>query len=421
MPINESTIVDTTDATIESLLAGSNSVMIADNSSNKPPSMFSRGDVDLTFLDNNSDNSDDSDNSGTNTGSPDDRTSGADSTNNSSTDNTGTSVLDNLSQGVDTDEDIKKTKSGRPTNIVELTNKLIEKNLIVPFNDDVPLDQYTLKDFEELYEQNDQERQKKLMEEIPLKFFDSLPEQLQYAAKYVADGGKDLKGLFQVLAQSEEVVEMDISNERGQENVIRAYLQSTSFGTDEDIEEEIAGWKDREELESKAKKFKPKLEAIQEKVIADKLKRQEEDKKKQIHQANIYKENLYKVLEPDDLNGLKLDKKVKNMIYTGLIQPNYPSISGRNTNLLGHLLEKYQWVEPRHDLIAEALWLLSDPDGYKSKVKEIQKKETVASTVRALKTAEQDKKSSTQSQDNDQPGTRKTGISRPSTSQFFKR
>ena len=28
------------------------------------------------------------------------------------------------------------------------------------------------------------------------------------------------------------------------------------------------------------------------------------------------------------------------MLYNGLVQPNYPSVSGTNTNLLGHLLEK---------------------------------------------------------------------------------
>jgi len=56
--------------------------------------------------------------------------------------------------------------------------------------------------------------------------------------------------------------------------------------------------------------------------------------------------------------------------------------------MLGHLLEKYQFVEPRHDLIAEALWLLADPDGYKGKVREQGSKKTVEDTVRKLKTEE---------------------------------
>ena len=79
-------------------------------------------------------------------------------------------------------------------------------------------------------------------------------------------------------------------------------------------------------------------------------------------------------------------------MFSGLVQPNYPSISGKPTNLLGHLLEKYQFVEPRHDLIAEALWLLADPKGYKTKVRSVGAKQAVEKTARQLKTAEQSRK-----------------------------
>ena len=65
-------------------------------------------------------------------------------------------------------------------------------------------------------------------------------------------------------------------------------------------------------------------------------------------------------------------------------------------------LEKYQFVEPRHDLIAEALWLLSDPDGYKNKVKNLGSQDAVANTVRQLKTAQSKKNiSSTKSPNQD--------------------
>jgi hypothetical protein len=54
--------------------------------------------------------------------------------------------------------------------------------------------------------------------------------------------------------------------------------------------------------------------------------------------------------------------------------------------LLGHLLEKYQFVEPNYTLISEALWLLSDPDGYKTKIMEKGAQQSVEKTVRKLKT-----------------------------------
>jgi len=427
MPTNETTNIEDVDVNLETLLAGANNVMIATDTK-KTPNMFSRGNnVDLSFLD-----------SGKKEDQVEDTTGQTSTTQTTDTQQTNTSQQDDTTQGVDIlndlsqtqtsttstqDSDDTKGKGGRPNGLVELTNKLIEKKLLVPFNDDTPIEKYTLKDFEELYEQNDKFKEKQLMEDLSGKFFDSLPEQLQYAAKYVADGGTDLKSLFQVLSQSEEVKQLDISNERGQEQTVRAYLQATNFGTDDDIDEEINGWKDRNELETKAKKFKPKLDAIQENLVAAKLQKQNDEKKMQMHQARLYQENLYKVLEPDELNGIKLDKKIKNTLYAGLIQPNYPSISGKSTNLLGHLLEKYQWVEPRHDLIAEALWLLSDPEGYKNKIKEVEKKQTIQDTVRTLKTEENRRLASTVTNEEDErgQGSKRAGIPRPTGQQFFKR
>jgi cell envelope opacity-associated protein A len=335
--------------------------------------------------------------------------------------------LDEIVNDVDdTDDDEPKT-TGRPRvtkeGVVELTNKLIEKGLIMPFDEDKPLDKYTLQDFEELIEANFQEREKKIREQTPAEFFDALPEELQYAAKYVADGGQDLKGLFRTLAAVEEVKSLDPTDEMDQENIVRSYLHATNFGSSEDIEEEIEGWKDRGELEAKANKFKPKLDVMQEQMMAQQLAQQEQMRKQQEAQARQYMNNVYETLEPGEINGVKLDKKTQAMLYAGLVQPAYPSISGRNTNLLGHLLEKYQYVEPNHGLIAEALWLLADPDGYKAKIKDSAKKETTEKHVRMLKTEQANKLASTGQGDNDvdtpKPAKR-NAIPRPAQG-FFKR
>ena len=105
------------------------------------------------------------------------------------------------------------------------------------------------------------------------------------------------------------------------------------------------------------------------------------------------------------------------MLYDGLVQPNYPSISGRNTNLLGHLLEKHQFVEPNYPLVAEALWLLADPEGYKSKIMEQGKNKVVENTVRQLKTEQGRKISSTVPEEKEEPKQRKI----PRQTNIFKR
>ena len=291
----------------------------------------------------------------------------------------------------DDDDQVKEKKSAGRSKVakdgtVELVKKLIESGKIIPFDDDKPIDEYSLNDFEELIEANFAERENKVKQEVPVEFFDSLPEELQVAAKYVADGGEDLKGLFRVLSDVEEKRTLDPKNAKDQESIVREYLRATNFGTEEEIDEEIYAWKDREELESKAMKFKPKLDKMQEQIVSQKLAQQEQLRKQQQVAAQTYMTNVFNTLNTVELGGIKLDKKVQGLLYNGLVQPNYPSISGKPTNMLGHLLEKYQYVDPRHDLIAEALWLLADPDGYKAKIKEKGSNETVEKTVRTLKT-----------------------------------
>ena len=87
------------------------------------------------------------------------------------------------------------------------------------------------------------------------------------------------------------------------------------------------------------------------------------------------------------------------------------------------MLEKYQFVEPRHDLIAEALWLLSDPEGYKNKVKNLGSQAAVADTVRKLKTA-QSRKNTSSSRTTTSSSTKRTRNAQPTVKRknnMFKR
>jgi hypothetical protein len=413
---NESgtTTVTTVDLDIDNILGtpGAENIMVPSDSQKKEtakPSIFSAKPVDMSFLE------------------KDEEDDGSESQSAAQETKTAAVTQEQILEQLDELNDFETDKStGRPKTdksaMIELTKKLIEVGKLIPFDDDKPIEKYTVQDFEELLEANMQEKERKMREEVPLEFFDSLPQELQYAAKYVADGGNDLKGLFRTLAQVEEVRSLDPRDENDQEQIVRAYLHTTQFGTSEEIEEEITAWKDRDELGAKANKFKPKLDAMQQQVVARQLNQQEHMRKQQAAQAQMYMENVYKTLDPGDLNGIKLDKKTQSMLYAGLVQPNYPSISGRPTNLLGHLLEKYQYVEPRHDLIAEALWLLSDPDGYRSKVKEGGKKEANEKTARMLKTEQANKNSSYTPEDDERvtPQQSQKKLQRASNN-FFKR
>ena len=321
------------------------------------------------------------------------------------------------------EEVVETPKKGRKRieGITDVFSKLIKDEKIIPFDDDKQLDDYSAKDWEELIQANLDEKVNQVRQETPKQFFNSLPEELQIAAKYVADGGKDLKTLFGALSRVEETRELDVKSENDQEQIIREYLGATGYGTAEEIKEEIDIWKDLGKLQQQANKFKPKLDKMQEKVVAKRLQEQEMRKKKQQQASETYMKSVYETLKGGEINEIKLDRKTQSLLYNGLVEPAYPSISGKNTNLLGHLLEKYQFVEPNYPLITEALWLLADPKGYKSRLME--KGESVATekTVRKLKTAQSQKASSAASVTEDKNTRRSSSRKLPRNKNIFKR
>ena len=213
MSMNETSTTDTTsveqvELNLDEILGtpGAENVMLPEGSDKKTETkqnIFSQPTVDLSFIDNDSDDE-----------SPEKVT------------------IDDIIKDADPEDDFSNPSAkdepkstGRPklekSGMVELVNKLIEKGQIIPFDDDKPIEEYSVKDFEELLEANMQEKEQKIRQETPIEFFESLPEELQYAAKYVADGGQDLKGLFRALAQVEEVRNLDVRDPNGQEQIVR--------------------------------------------------------------------------------------------------------------------------------------------------------------------------------------------------------
>lgn len=385
------------------------SVMIPDEGK---PNVFSRRKVDLNFLNEDKKNTDKAKPAATADTDTDIDTDKSTSTQD------GNEIVNELVNDSDDDANNTKKKSSSIKNLSDTIGSLIKKGKLIPFDDDKPISEYTEKDFEELLDANFTERENKLKEEVPAEFFSSLPEELQVAAKYVMDGGKDLKGLFSALGQAEEVMSMDPTDPNNHEQIVRQFLTTTGFGTSDEIDEEIAGMKDRDELEKKAAQFKPKLDKMQQAIINQKLAEQEQRQAAQADAAKRYVGSVYKTLETGDLNGVKMDRKTQELLYAGLVQAKYPSISGKSTNLLGHLLEKYQYVEPDHSRIAEALWLLADPDGFKSRLMEKGKSTATEKTVRMLKTEEANRTTGSATVEKDETSQRRIPRSNP---HFFKR
>ena len=110
-------------------------------------------------------------------------------------DSTPDSVVDEALAELDdaiTEQESGDSKSGRrktdKNSLQELAAKMIEEGTLFGFDDGKDLEDYNTKDFRELFEANFQERESKIRRDTPKEFFNSLPDELKVAAKYVADG-----------------------------------------------------------------------------------------------------------------------------------------------------------------------------------------------------------------------------------------
>lgn len=320
-------------------------------------------------------------------------------------------------QEEETENKPEDKESGRPktdkSSIVSFLEKKIKAGDFFAFDDyddktDIKdyLNSLSNKDLEDLVEENINHYKETVSKEVPQQLFESLSPELQYALRYELEGGDDPKMVFKALAQIQEVREMSVDDEEGQKAIIRQYLQTTNFGTPEEIQEEIDTWAELGTLKSKAEKFKPKLDQMQEEQLKSQIEQQAQLKAQQQEAANKYIKSVYDALKPGEINGLKLDRKIQSTLYEGLVNANYPSVSGKQTNLLGHLLEKYQFIEPNQPLIAETLWLLSDPEGYRKTLIQQGKNQQLEKVTKQLKT-EQNNRSTGSMEGEQEKGTRK--------------
>lgn len=292
------------------------------------------------------------------------------------------------------EEEAPVNKGGRPTltkdAMIEATNRLVEKGIIQPFDDDKSVDQYTVDDFEELIQANIQQKLQQTAENAPVELFKQLPEEVQAVVHYALNGGQDTKSVFQQLSKAQETFDLDITKEEDQEIIARQYLNLTGFGTAEEIEDEINVLKDRGDLEKYSTRYKPKLDAKQAEVIERRLAEQEQAKIRKQEAQKHYQNTVYNALNQKDLNGIPLNNKIQTMLFYGLTDSTkYQDSRGNSTNALGYLLEQHQFGKNANpSLVAEALWLLADPQDYRNAVKRIGQNEEVVNTTRKLRTSE---------------------------------
>jgi hypothetical protein len=315
----------------------------------------------------------------------------------------------------------EKKSTGGKEPLSKVFKKLFDDEVLLPFDEDKKLEDYSQKDFIELISANLDGRKDDLRDEVTTEIFESLPEEMQTAMTYIANGGSDMKTLFAKLSTVTDLKDLD--PEKNAEAIARQYLRETNYGDAELIDEQITEWKEGGNLGNKAKRFKPKLiEAHNARNKVD-IEKADTDRKERQRLGQEFQDSMIESLGKKELNGIPLTKELRNSLAEGILTNSHDSKLGKTkTNELFHLIEKYQTDEKKPDLIAEALYLLRDPEGYRKAVSQTAIREVDKDRVRSLKTSNEKRKAGGASGEDDDPEakrTRKTVTRKPSG--FFKR
>jgi hypothetical protein len=306
----------------------------------------------------------------------------------------------------------------------EVVKELIDKGKLVPFEGDKDIMDYSKEELKELLEANIEEIKNSTSQTVLERFIDSLPEELQALIEYHIEGGKDIYEILKVIGKDAEVFQLDPTDEKDAERIVAYYMKNRLGLSDDEIEEEIDLYKKAGKLTSKAEKFYDETKKMQKEELDKRIKEQEERKRQIEEKLESFQKGIRKVVSSGKLSNLEVDKQKLKELEQGITQSTFDSITGKKTNLLGYLIEKYAFIEPNHELLLEALWLLKEPEEYKKHLMSLGEKKATTETIRKLKTSSE---RSTTGQDDIDATTSKKLIRRQSLQKenpkdwFFKR
>lgn len=286
---------------------------------------------------------------------------------------------------VDQNKPDEKKAGRKPADLVSMVNELVETGDLFPFEDGAPK---TIEEARELIKLNIAETKKSTIDDVWKQKVESYSPQIQAILHYAEQGGSDVTPLISAISEVERSNNIDLETEEGQSNVISEYLKVSGW-SEEDIKEEIETAKDLGKLKTKAEKFLPKLNEMNQQRIQMLMEEQNEREKHAQEAKERYLSTIKNTLDKDKLGDVKLTRQEKAMIWDGLTDVRHRSWSGQPTNLFFKRLEEMQAGDKAdYDHFLEIVYHTLNRGAFKDKLKEEIKTVQTVDTIRKLKTEE---------------------------------
>lgn len=287
---------------------------------------------------------------------------------------------------VEPNEGETKKPGRKVSDLVSMVNDLVEAGDLKPF-DDGPAK--TIEEARELIKLNLEQTKNSTVDDIWQDKVKKYSPQVQAILHYAEGGGTDVTPLLSAIAEVERTTNLDLNTEEGQESIISEFLKVSGW-PEEDIKEEIETTKDLGKLKTKAEKFLPKLEQMNQQRIQAMMAEQEQRQIENEEARKKYLSTIKNTLDKDVLGEIKLTRQDKALVWDGLTDIRYTSWSGQPTNLFFKKLEEMQAGDKAdYDHFLEIVYHTLNRGAFKDKLKNEIKNTETANTVRKLKIGEQ--------------------------------
>lgn len=261
--------------------------------------------------------------------------------------------------------------------LLEEVKSLIKEGKLLPYDNDKDIDEYSIDEIKNLIIDNIENAK----ENAVIEFVGDLPEPVQLAIKYAIDGGQDLSSVLRLVADAMEG--KNILSGLSDRDILKTWLKMKGI-EEEESESLINSYEKKGILKDKLEQAKEELEKSLYSDLENKVNSQEQNNKKK---DEMYREYVSSV--EASISKMNIDKKLKKELYDGLTALNYELPNGSKTNKLYYLLYKKQFEDKDIDTVVEALWLLSDPEKYKTHIRNVVKEEVIKEVIKPkLKKAE---------------------------------
>lgn len=258
-------------------------------------------------------------------------------------------------------EEVKEVSNVFLDTINELTTAGIIEEAYEGFDPDV---EPTPEILTKLLEHNLELRDRKTLGD----FVESVSPLTQRILSYDLNKGENLEGFLRTIIEENNIKSLKVENEYDREKIVRLWYNDEDY-TPEEIEEKIEELKASSLLEKEASRIKPKLDARAEAIAKKEEESQAALRKMEIQREEQFFNKVEQLVSTGKVGNLNLSKETAQKVMTLLllndVKVRLPQGKEVKMNYLDAEIMRHKYSSQGNpELLIQAAYLLSDPEGF---------------------------------------------------------